>query len=77
MRIPVVDNQKRPLMPCTPAKARILLKRGKLGIFYVQLNDQPEPANQTLVIGIDPGSKFELRFVPPKLTASSGQGMGG
>lgn len=66
MRIPVVDNQKRPLMPCTPAKARILLKSGKarpmhnkLGIFYLQLNYQQEPANQPLVIGIDPGSKFE------------------
>ena len=66
MRIPVVDKQKRPLMPCSPAKARILLKRGKarpmrnkLGIFYVQLNNQQEPTNQQLVIGIDPGSKYE------------------
>jgi Holliday junction resolvasome RuvABC endonuclease subunit len=25
----------------------------------LQLNDQQEPANQLLVIGIDPGSKFE------------------
>ena len=47
-------------MPCTPAKARHLLKSGvarpkrnKLGLFYLQLCYEQEPA------GIDPGSKFE------------------
>lgn len=53
-------------MPCTPAKARHLLKEGKarpkrdkLGIFYIQLTYEQEPNNQPLVVGIDPGSKFE------------------
>src|SRR5215467_12965394 len=53
-------------MPCTPAKARHLFKRGKakpkrnkLGLFYVQLCYQQEPDNQPLVAGVDPGSKFE------------------
>jgi RRXRR protein len=53
-------------MPCTTAKARHLLKEGKakprrnkLGLFYVQLCYEQEPANQSLVVGIDPGSKFE------------------
>jgi len=53
-------------MPCTPAKARHLLKSGKarpkrnkLGLFYVQLCYAQEPANQPLVVGVDPGSKFE------------------
>lgn len=53
-------------MPCTPAKARHLLKQGKarpkrnkLGLFYVQLCYEQEPDNQPLVVGIDPGSKFE------------------
>jgi RRXRR protein len=53
-------------MPCTPAKARHLLKEGKatpkrnkLGLFYVQLCYEQEPENQPLVAGIDPGSKFE------------------
>jgi hypothetical protein len=53
-------------MPCTPAKARHLFKSGKakpkrnkLGIFYVQLTYEQEPDNQPLVIGVDPGSKFE------------------
>jgi hypothetical protein len=53
-------------MPCSPAKARHLFKSGlarpkrnKLGLFYVQLCYEQEPANQPLVAGIDPGSKFE------------------
>ena len=66
MRIPVVDSRGVALMPCTPAKARHLFKRGKarprrnkLGLFYVQLCYEQGPANQPLVVGIDPGSKFE------------------
>lgn len=53
-------------MPCTPPKARALLKvgkahpkRNKLGLFYVHLTYEQEPDNQTLVVGGDPGSKFE------------------
>ena len=53
-------------MPCTPAKARHLFKSGKakpkrnkLGLFYVQLCYEQEPDNQPLVVGVDPGSKFE------------------
>jgi len=66
MRVPVVDVQGIPLMPCTPPKARALLKAGKarpkrnkLGLFYIQLTYIQDPANQPLVVGIDPGSKFE------------------
>lgn len=54
-------------MPCKPAKARKLLKSGqavgkrnKLGIFYIQLNYVVEkPDNQRIVVGVDPGSKWE------------------
>jgi hypothetical protein len=53
-------------MPCTPPKARALLKAGKarpkrnkLGLFYIQLTYAQEPKTQILVVGIDPGSKFE------------------
>jgi len=53
-------------MPCTPAKARQLFKAGKakpkwnkLGVFCVQLCYEQEPDNQPLVVGIDPGSKWE------------------
>lgn len=53
-------------MPCTPPKARMLLKEGKakakrnkLGLFYLQLTYDQQPALQSLVVGIDPGSKWE------------------
>jgi hypothetical protein len=53
-------------MPCTPGKARHLLKSGKarprwnkLGLFFIQLCYEQEPDNQPLVVGIDPGSTFE------------------
>lgn len=66
MRIPVIDTKGKALMPCTPAKARRLFKSGKarpkwnkLGLFYVQLCYEQESDNQPLVIGVDPGSKFE------------------
>ena len=66
MRIPVVDTEGVALMPCTPAKARHLFKSGKarpkrnkLGLFYVQLCYAQEPDNQPLVVGVDPGSRFE------------------
>jgi hypothetical protein len=66
MRVPVVDRRGVPLMPCRPAKGRHLLKQGKavarrckLGMFYLQLTYEREPDNQTLVVGVDPGSKFE------------------
>jgi len=62
----VVNVQGIPLMPCTPPKARALLKAGKarpkrnkLGLFYIQLTYAQESSNQPLVVGIDPGSKFE------------------
>jgi RRXRR protein len=66
MRVPVIDRRGIPLMPCTAPKARALLKSGnarpkrnKLGLFYLQLTYEQEPDNQRLVVGIDPGSKFE------------------
>jgi RRXRR protein len=56
MRVPVVDARGVPVMPCTPPKARALLKAGrarpkrnKLGIFYLQLSYAQEPNNQLLV----------------------------
>src|SRR3989442_6639516 len=76
MRIPVVDTRGVALMPCTPAKARHLFKSGKarpkrnkLGLFYVQLCYEQEPDNQPLVVGVDPGSKFEcVSVVGTKVT---------
>lgn len=66
MQIPVLDKSKKPLMPTSPTRARLLLKLGKakaywnkLGIFCIILQKEVEPDNQQMVIGIDPGSSFE------------------
>jgi hypothetical protein len=66
LRVQVVDARGMPLMPCMPARARLLLKKGKalarwnkLGVFYLQLKYAVEPKNQMLAVGVDPGSKFE------------------
>src|SRR5215831_9859624 len=66
MLVPVLESTGRAAMPCTPAKARHLLKSGKarpkwnkLGLYCMQLTYSLEPNNQPLVVGIDPGSKFE------------------
>ena len=67
MRVPVIDKDGKQLMPCTPAKARHLLKAGeakakwcKLGIFHIQLTySVAQPSNQPLVVGVDTGSIYE------------------
>lgn len=75
-RVPVQSKSGKPLMPCKPTKARKLLrdrkavkKWSKLGIFYIQLNfdHKSEPnKNQTVVLGLDPGSKFDGYSVTSK-----------
>ncbi|WP_416237336.1 RRXRR domain-containing protein [Thermoanaerobacter sp. RKWS2] len=47
--------EARLLLKCGKA----LPKRNKLGIFYLQLTYEVEPSNQILVLGQDPGSRFE------------------
>ncbi|MGB3882480.1 MAG: RRXRR domain-containing protein, partial [Candidatus Methanoculleus thermohydrogenotrophicum] len=66
MRVPVSDTNRRPLMPTTPARARLLLKQGKAkpywnkrGIFCIIPTYAVEPDNQPLVVGLDPDSSFE------------------
>ncbi|NJN62301.1 MAG: hypothetical protein HC795_12940 [Coleofasciculaceae cyanobacterium RL_1_1] len=66
MRIPVVDQDHKPLMPTTTARARKWLESGKAvkrwsdaGQFYVQLTCEPSSRNiQDIVIGIDPGKLY-------------------
>ena len=65
-RIPELDSEMGPLMPCHPARARKFLKEGKAsayrdkpGVFCIVLHTNVEPNNQPLALGIDPGSKFE------------------
>ncbi len=62
-RIFVVDAQRRPLMPCTPARARILLHKGKATILrrfpltLILREARPEAVVLRPRLKIDPGSK--------------------
>lgn len=62
-RVLVVDQQQRPLSPCTPARARLLLKAGKAAVlrrfpFVLILRDaRPEAVGEPLRLKLDPGSK--------------------
>lgn len=65
-RVPVLDEQMCQLVPIAPARARLLLKRGmasayhnKLGIFLMILQEEKEPNDQPLVLGIDPESELK------------------
>lgn len=62
-RVLVLDQSRRPLMPCTPARARLLLKQKKAAVlrrypFTLILRDaRPDAAVQPLRLKIDPGSQ--------------------
>jgi hypothetical protein len=62
-RVLVVDTQRRPLMPCTPARARLLLKQGKAAVlrrypFTLVLQEaKPDALVAPLRVKIDPGAK--------------------
>src|SRR5258708_1316075 len=60
----VLDRHRKPLMPCTPRRARLLLARKRavvhrLSPFTIRLKDRSvqESALQPVVLKIDPGSK--------------------
>lgn len=65
-RVPVVDNQGKPLMPTKASRARRWIRDGKavgkwsdLGVFYVQLTEEPSGKKvQKIVVGIDPGKLY-------------------
>jgi len=61
MYVFVLNQDKQPLMPCTPAKARKLLRAGKARVlkrcpFTIQLGFQCEGHVQEIRLGIDKGS---------------------
>jgi 5-methylcytosine-specific restriction endonuclease McrA len=62
-RVLVVDAHRRPLHPCTPARARLLLQQRKAAVlrrfpFVLVLQEtKPETVCQELRAKIDPGSK--------------------
>jgi len=62
MRVFVLSNTKKPLMPCSPARARILLKAGKTAVyrrqpFTVILKYRSDGDTQPIEFKVDPGSK--------------------
>ncbi|MBK1647628.1 RNA-guided endonuclease IscB [Rhabdochromatium marinum] len=62
MAVFVLDKQKKPLMPCTEKRARLLLQRGRavvvrLAPFTLRLKDRVGGTRQPLRVKLDPGSK--------------------
>ena len=64
-RVPVVDAEYRPLAPCSPRRARILVKQGKAhgrhrnGVYYLTLHRTiPQESIQSADLMIDPGKSF-------------------
>ena len=64
MLVHVVNKHGKPLMPCEPRKARLLLKKGqakpvkgKTGCFTIQLLYGSSGYKQDVVVGIDTGAK--------------------
>lgn len=66
LRIPVVSPDGKSLMPTKASRARRWIRDGlamgkwsDLGVFYVQLTQQPSgEENQSIALGIDPGKHF-------------------
>jgi 5-methylcytosine-specific restriction endonuclease McrA len=61
-RVFVLSNTKKPLMPCHPARARELLRKGKAAVFRMQpftiiLKFRSDGAVQNTEFKVDPGSK--------------------
>ena len=67
--VPVVSSTGKPLMPCHPARARQLVRKGKAirrfdrGLFYIKLTEREDGEIQSIAVGIDPGSKKEAYTV--------------
>ncbi|HEC85872.1 MAG TPA: HNH endonuclease [Thioploca sp.] len=61
-RVFVLDTKKKPLMPCHPARARKLLKKGKAAVyrrypFTIILKERVDGQLQPVEIKFDPGSR--------------------
>ena len=60
MAVLVLSKNKRPLMPCSEKRARLLLERGRAVVhrrypFTIRLKDRVDGETQPLRLGIDPG----------------------
>lgn len=65
LRIPVVSQDGKPLMPAKPSRVRHWIEQGKavkmwsdVGLFYVQLTQPSGDKTQPIAIGIDPGKLY-------------------
>lgn len=61
-RVFVLSSTKKPLMPCHPARARALLRRGRAAVyrmapFTIILKDRVDGATQPVEFKVDPGSR--------------------
>ena len=61
-RVLVVDKNRQPLMPCHPARARELLRKGKVAVFRrypftIIIKDRAGGEVQAVAFKVDPGSK--------------------
>ena len=64
-RVPVINAEHRPLAPCPPRRARILVQQGKAhgrhrnGVYYLTLHRTvPQESIQSADLMIDPGKSF-------------------
>lgn len=70
--VPVVSASGTPLMPCHPARARELVRKGravrrfKKGLFFIRLLDREGGDTQPVALSIDPGSTKEALTVKSK-----------
>lgn len=61
-RVLVIDQKKNPLMPCHPARARELLRKGKAAVyrsypFTIILKERTGGETQPVMLKVDPGSQ--------------------
>jgi 5-methylcytosine-specific restriction endonuclease McrA len=75
----VLDKQKKPLMPCSPKRARLLLARRRavvhrLSPFVIRLKDRSvaESTLQPLALKVDPGSKTSGMTLVREATTEEG-----
>ena len=65
IRVPVVSQEGKPLMPTKPSRARKWVKQGiaigrwsDLGVYYVQMLSPTQEETQLVVVGVDPGKSY-------------------
>jgi len=63
IKVYVIDSEGRLLIPTTPARARILLKKGKAEVysvvpFTIKLKKKVDSPKGEFTVGIDDGAKY-------------------